>query len=342
MKPERLKPDLKILLIRTDRIGDVVLSSPVAAAIKRAIPNADVTFLVRQYTRDLISLHEDVDRVLTEEEIGAGEEAVRKLKMFRFDAGIALHPDFKWAWRMYRAGIPLRLGTGYRFFSIFYNRKVFEHRKHTQVHEADHNLNLLKPLGIPVSPAVFRFKLPVGAAAGIRSLLEKKGWDAEKTLVVLHPGSGGSAADWPAKRFGELARALLARHIFVVLTGNAAEKNLVDRVAQIGGAGVVRLDGALNLVELSAVLKQASVVVANSTGPLHIAVAFGTDVVGLYCPVPPCHPERWGPYGRSDSVLVPQKVSCKTCDVRICAKTRCMEQISVEMVLNKVLKNENV
>ena len=338
MRRVHLKSNAKILLIRTDRLGDVILSTPVATAIKQALPNSQIVFLARRYTRDLLKRHRDIDEVLAEEDVQKGKTAIDLLRRKQFDASIALHPDARWAWRTYRAGIPVRIGTAYRAFSVFYNYRVFEHRKHTNRHEVEHNLNLLKPLGILQGKVTFRFDLPEPVRERTRLLLEKKGWNPEQPLIVLHPGSGGSAVDWPAASFGRLAKELRDRNLAVAVTGVVSERELIDDVVRTTQTELLRLDNALNLLELAAVLEQASVVVANSTGPLHLAVAMGTEVVGLYCPVPPCHPERWGPYGRTDSVLVPQKVSCKTCDSKMCAKTRCMEQISVEMVLEKVLE----
>jgi len=333
-----LKSNAKILLIRTDRLGDVILSTPVATAIKQVLPDSRIAFLSRNYTRDLLEQHPDIDDVLVEDEMKHEKGAIDILRRKKFDVCIALHPDARWAWRTYRAGIPVRIGTAYRAFSVFYNYRVFEHRKHTNQHEVEHNLNLLKPLGISPETVLFRFNVPESVQKKTRLLLEQKGWNPNQPLIVLHPGSGGSAVDWPAASFGQLAKVLRGRNLAVAVTGVAAEKELIDRVVRTAQTELLRFDDELNLLELAALLKQASVVVANSTGPLHLAVAMGTEVVGLYCPVPPCHPQRWGPYGRSDSVLVPQHVSCKTCDSKRCAQTRCMEQITVKMVLEKVLE----
>ncbi len=330
-----LPPNGRVLLIRTDRIGDVVLSTPVATAIKRAFPESHIIFLARNYTRGLLEFHRDVDEVWTEEELEKGGHPTQFLRKAHLDATIALHPEPKWAWRLWRARVPLRVGTAYRAFSLFYNVRVKEHRKRTPIHEAEHNLNLLKPLGITDFSVEFHFQLPDELVTRVRGKLFAKGIEPGQPFVVLHPGSGGSAVDWPPHFFGELAFRLNGEGIPIVVTGSAAEGSLTEEVSRGGRLGV-NLAGELSLEELAATLKLAGVVVANSTGPLHLAVALGTEVVGLYCPVPPCYPERWGPYGRMDSVLVPASVPCKSCSDKTCAKSRCMEQISVEAVFEKV------
>ncbi len=322
-------------MIRTDRIGDVVLSTPVATALKQAFPQIEVIFLAREYTKPLLQCHRDIDDVWTEENLESSGNPIEFLKKNRVFAGIALHPDLKWAWRLWRARVPLRVGTAYRAFSLFYNVRVFEHRKHSSLHEAEHNLRLLEPFGIKEPQVAFHFELPDLVLKKAEELLISSGINPRAPFVVLHPGSGGSAVDWPVTSFGKLARRLLDERIPVVVTGSKEEKSLAAEILRNAGSAV-QLAGTLNLLELAAVLKLARVVVANSTGPLHIAVALGTEVVGLYCPVPPCHPARWGPYGRPDSVLVPQNVHCRSCGDKACTKNRCMEQISVESVLEKV------
>ena len=124
-------------------------------------------------------------------------------------------------------------------------------------------------------------------------------------FVVLHPGSGGSALDWPAKNFGRLAGKINSElGLSIITTGSASESVLIDTI-QKQTKNIVRLEGQLNLKELAALLKKASLIIANSTGPLHLAVAVDTKVIGLYCTLVACGPERWGPYHRADSVIVP-------------------------------------
>jgi ADP-heptose:LPS heptosyltransferase len=122
----------------------------------------------------------------------------------------------------------------------------------------------------------------------------------------------------------------------VIFTGAKNESFLIDKIFQHATQPHIRLDGKLDLKQLAALLKKSELIVANSTGPLHLAVAVGTEVVGLYCPDRACHPNRWGPYRQIKSVIMPPLEKCERCNKTKCEHFNCMELISVEQVFTKV------
>jgi len=324
----------KFLLVRTDRIGDVILSTPVAVALKQHFPQARIFFLVRSYTKEIVECHPAVDGILVEEEFGNWFKALQRLREENFGTAIFLHPEAKWAVLSWLAGIPQRIGTGFRAYSVFFNRRVFEHRKVSRRHEVEYNLSLLRPLGIEKPEVKFLFTIPLEAEERIEALLANQGVDPNQPLVILHPGSGGSALNWPVQKFAQLADELFYQHkVRVVVTGVHSEKKLIDEFFRLTKAPVLRLDGQLSLKELGALLRRANLLIANSTGPLHLAVAMGTEVIGLYCPIRPCHPDRWGPYGKPTSVVMPPVGECQKCNPSRCPHYNCMDKISVKDVL---------
>jgi ADP-heptose:LPS heptosyltransferase len=247
-----------------------------------------------------------------------------------------LHPTLRLALLCWFAGIPRRIGTGYRLYSFLFNKRVYHHRKKSERHECELNMDIAAAAGAAVGAIEFKFNIPDEAQQRVNSLLSDHGIEPPGSYVVLHPGSGGSALDWPAEKFGKLGHRIVENlGIPVVVTGAAAEKELVDRLVQ-EDRQLIRLDGQLNIKELAALLRNSSLVVANSTGPLHIAVAVSAPVVGLYCPIEACKPERWGPFGRKESVIVPPVGQCSTCRPDRCEKGDCMELISVTEVYRMV------
>ena len=122
----------RYLVIRTDRIGDVVLSTPVLTAIKNAFPDAHTTMLISSYTADVISGHPDLDCFLTDNRAGFFE-LLKRVRAFQFDVALVLHPSLRLALLCWLAGIPRRIGTGYRLYSFLFNKKVFHHA--IQIHE---------------------------------------------------------------------------------------------------------------------------------------------------------------------------------------------------------------
>lgn len=328
----------KILLARTDRLGDVILSTPVATALKKNFPNAHVTFLARRYTAEILRCHPHVDEIIEldgAEIAGDSNRLIAVLRQKTFDAAIMLYPQPQLAWAIRRSGIPLRLGTGYRWYSFLFNRRVFEHRKNAAHHEAEYNLRLLQPLGIANSPVEFHFTLSPAERERIDAKLNALG--ANGRPVILHPGSGGSARDWPPENFARLADLLSQQFgAQVMLTGAPHEVELINGILQQTTTKPISLAGRLSITELAVLCQRAAVFVSNSTGPLHLAVMVGAAVAAFYPPIRACRPERWGPYGRRTDVLMSQQEECTHCraaNTRVCD---CMRAIAVETALQKI------
>lgn len=329
-----------ILIVRTDRIGDVILSLPMVSALRASFPAARISILLRSYTKPLAEGYPGLDGILLSDDKGIEKPWGRILTELRreaFDTAIVVYPRFRLAALMVQAGIPRRIGTGYRWYSFLFTDRVYEHRKTAQKHEAEYNLALLEPLGCEV-PKVIPLHLPVGERElnEAHRLLEGLGINMQDPIAVLHPGSGGSAREWPARHFASLAEALVRDGFEVVITGGPGEAGLAHEVASAAGQGVKALTGITNLKVLAAVLKQAAIVVGNSSGPLHIAAAVGTPVVGLFPPMLACSPVRWGPLGVRNHVFVPDKSMCPRCRGGACRGNECMELIHPHEVLQAV------
>lgn len=330
--PSRIR---RILLVRTDRIGDVVLSLPMLPALRRRFPDASVTVLVRPYTADLVRNRPDIDDVMLWEGEGMARVVgyVRRLRERSYDLCILPYPRFELALIAFLAGIPVRVGTGYRWYSFLFNERVYEHRKDARRHEAEYNLNLLRAVGadVPV-PLQVTLTVPGDVQRAMDARLAELGVG---DFIVLHPGSGGSARDWPVEHFAELAvRAKGRLGCSVVLTGSEHERSLTSAIAGAASPGVVDLAGRLSLLELAALYSRARAFAANSTGPLHIAAAVGAPVLGFYPPITQCSPARWGPYTHRRRVLTGDNADCPLCKGTPCRGAVCMERITVERALD--------
>jgi ADP-heptose:LPS heptosyltransferase len=329
----------RILLIRTDRIGDVVLTLPVVELVREQWPEARVTFLVRDYTQELVQHAPGVDAVILADRGGRprpDKELLHDIRAGQFDVALHVFPRPRLAWLTWRAGIPVRVGTAYRWYSFLFNRRAKDHRRSGLRHEAVFNARLLLPLGVDVPEAVRPRLDPtttqIEAAERVRTEI---GLRPEDRPAILHPGSGGSSRDWPAHRFGDLARALAPRGP-VVVTGSAHEAQLVQEVVERSGGAARACVGRMSLMELAAFIQRGSVFVANSTGPLHIAAAVGTPVVGFYPPIAAASVTRWGPLSDRAVTFTPEPARCPHCTGNMCVGNLCMEQIEVEDVVEGV------
>jgi len=293
-----------ILVCRTDRMGDVILALPAARALKLTYPDARVVFLCRQYTAPLVAMCPWLDGLITVDR--DGREVLEEIRRYGFDAAVCLWHHPRVVRLLAQARIPLRVGSGTRIQSLRFHRRLFEHRKFGLRNEVYYNLNIAMRLGIRGIPdPLWRWEIPVDAATRVHALLAELGISQDSKPVVLHPGSGESAREWQLTQFAGLTRHLRAQGQQVLLTGAAEEHGALEEVSRLAG-GIPTLAGKLTIPELAALVKRSALVVANSTGPLHLANSLGTPVIGLYPLDRSMHPRRWGPLGQLDHVLTPE------------------------------------
>jgi lipopolysaccharide heptosyltransferase II len=320
----------RILVVRNDRLGDVVLILPFLEALQQALPEAQIDVLVRPETADVFFQHPIVRAVLPDEGEPAGELAV-KIRAGAYDAIIVLNPTWRNGWAAWRSGIPMRVGQGNRAFGLFFNRRVYFHRSRMEKHEAEYHLLYLEGLGIvppPVLPLP-RMIVDPQAEEEVANSLAQAGWDGKKPLVGLHPGSGGSSRTWGLANYTALAGLLLASGYTVVVTGGANEADAVELGKQ---PGIISIEGKTNLRELIALLAKLRVFVSADTGPMHLCGALGTPTVSIFSPQRGNSPQRWHPLGNRWVALKPEGVECGKCGRDACPDPNCMARVSVDEV----------
>lgn len=299
---------MRILVSRTDRLGDMVLTLPLCALLKRRL-GAHVVVLGRRYTRPVLEASADVDGVLEWDAVeDAGFAAQRAmLAEARADAILHVFPRPAIARAAFAAGIPLRIGSSHRWYHWWPVCNALEHfsRRSSPLHEAQLNVRLARRLlgdEVPTLEALAtlakltpRVALPAPVAARL---------DRARATIVLHPGSSGSAREWPLDRWSALAASVDRTRAQLVVTGSPAEGDALREWIGSLPPDVVDLTGRLSLAELIALLARVEGLVAASTGPLHVAAAVGARALGLFPSTPPIHPGRWAPLGPRAEVLV--------------------------------------
>lgn len=326
-------------MVRTDRLGDVVLSFPVVELLRAHAPSARIHMLVHPRNAPLARLQRNVERVITDPGEGPGgmPALVRLLRVPAYDVIVHLFPRPRLALAARLAGIPTRVGTRSRYYSFLFNRRVAQHRSRSNLHERDLNAQLLEALSVPIVPVGSGIEVPAAARRKVRELLTAAGPHPVDPFLVLHPGSGGSSLAWPATRFGRLARRMIGEGVPVAVTGTEQDGQAVRETLREAGPGAIDLSGRLGLVELAALLAEARMIVTNSTGPLHLADAVGSRALGLFSPVRCALPERWGPYSQPENVLLPPRPVCDRCRTATCREGNCMASIPVEEVFARTL-----
>ena len=324
---------MRILLSRTDSIGDVMLSLPMAGFIKKHLPGTEIHFMGRTYTRAVIEACEHVDSFINYDDLRklSINRASEELKKTGYDACLHVFPTKDIARLVKKSGIPLRIGTGGRLYNWMYcNRIVRFTRRRSGLHESQLNLKLLSPLGIPdhadLSDLIdlYGFTQLPPATEKVMSLISK-----DKANIILHPKSKGSAVEWGLENFSKLLDILPSDRYHIFISGTDEDAASMASALPGNRVNVTSLLGKLSLDEFVAFIALADGLIAASTGPLHIAAACGKVAIGLYSSRKPIHPGRWAPLGKKAVALVKDE-NCKDCaGGKVC---QCIKDIRPERV----------
>lgn len=307
----------RILVIRLDRIGDVVLSTPVLQALRQAYPGAFIAMMVRPECRELIDGNPHVNQVLVYDKDGrhrgvlATWRFARSLRASRFDTALALHPTNRTHWIMRLAGIPVRIGYD-RKSAWLLTRRLAHRKQEGARHEADYTLDLVRALGI--EPPAPQPHVPINPELDRRvaRVLEEHGLAAGELLVALHPSASGLSKRWKPERFAQVADRLIGSHCarIVLVAGNGHTPH-ARAVAQAMRGRPIDFSGRLSVGELACLLRRCRLLISNDSGPVHVAAAVGTPVVDLFGRSQPgLNPERWRALGEGHIILsktVPQE-----------------------------------
>ena len=328
----------RIIISRTDSIGDVVLTLPICNWIKSNFKDVTLIFLGRGYTKPIVDCSQDVDEFIDWDTFKDIPKANKKIKFRTIDADVIIHvfPNKEIAALAKTLRVPVRVGTSHRMYHLLTcSHRIDFTRKRSDKHESQLNFELLRPFGIKTIPPLEEvngmlrsFKAPkVDFPNEVQSYI-----NGDK-YIILHPKSQGSAKEWPIGNHIELANSLNEKGFKVIFTGTQAEGDLFrDELPK--NDLLFDSTGKLTLQELITTIGGSNGLVACSTGPLHIAGILDRKAIGIFSPRKPIHPGRWQPLGNDSKALVFDKECPKCKKGEDCG---CLEDISVKMVLSELL-----
>lgn len=339
-------PIRRILVVQTQRLGDVLCATPLLTALRNQFPLAHLEALVHAPHDALLRENPDLDGVITYDRQTTHRSLASRLRFIgelrerQFDWALSIHAASSVAFALWHSGIPWRTCV-WRYGS--YRRPHWAHSFHQHVrqdrrvghkHEIEHNLDVLRELGIEPRHSGYRVALRPDERERVRELLRKLGRDESRKLAIVHPGHGGGRQEWESARYSAVADGLAELGYQVVITGSKGERPLVAGVVYKMKQHALDLAGAVDLRGLAALLAEASCFVSVSTGPMHLASAMGVPAVTLYGPTDlRIESTRFCPYG-SPATAVMTRVPCTCASSRTCANAVCMTGITPTMVLD--------
>ncbi|MFQ5665725.1 MAG: lipopolysaccharide heptosyltransferase II [Candidatus Binatia bacterium] len=303
---------MRIIVAQTSFLGDVVLSTPVYAALRQHDPGTHVSVLVRPETAGVLAGHPSVDAVLTDDKRRrfGSVGVLRQLRAGRFDCALALHKSFRTAWLLAAAGIPQRIGFRSSAGWFFYHRCV---QRDAASHDVQRNLAILAGLGVDPARCATRPFVACSPEATVRfqRLLRQRGVTPGARLVGVAPGSTWATKRWTVDGYAALINALARdEHATPILLGARGDTGYAGAIEERTGTAVINLVGQTDLGMLIAAIDACCMLVTNDSAPMHIAVARETPVVAIFGPTTPA--QGYGPY--TDRALVVQReLSCRPC-----------------------------
>ncbi|MDP6642290.1 MAG: glycosyltransferase family 9 protein [Candidatus Nanoarchaeia archaeon] len=313
-KNELLKNIKKILVIRLDHIGDVIVSVPALRALRKSYPNASITIMVRSLTKELLENCPYVDEVLVYDPLwyrGKKTFSLSKhIKFFKnirkrnFDLAIDLRGELRNIVVAYLCNSRYRLA-----YDVKGGDFLLTHvgRYDDKLHIIDRNLNLLKTIGINSKDRKLELFTTNKEKKFIDNLLKK---NKIKNFVILHPGSGGLLKLYDNKKFAKIGD-YLSKKYNVILTGSNNESWMTEEIKNNMNSNVLDLTGELDLLQLTELIKRAKLFVSTDSGPMHIAKAVNTKLISLFGT---SLSNVWG-YKDKNSILIENKGNVKLINI---------------------------
>ncbi|QDV36271.1 glycosyltransferase family 9 protein [Tautonia plasticadhaerens] len=341
-----------VLCVRLDALGDVLMTTPALRALRESAPGRRITLLTSPSGAAPGPMLPEVDEYMIYEspwmkssppgaDGRADREMIERLRLRRFDAAVIFtvfsQNPLPAALMCHLADIPLRLAyCRENPYHLLTDRVAEPEPEQFVRHEVRRQLDLVASVGSRPSHERLSLRVPDDARCRVAGLLARLGFGDGGPWIVIHPGATAPSRRYPPEGFAEAARSLARDHgLRVVFTGSGPEGELVKSIRSAMGVPSGSLVGELGLAELAALIERAPLLIANNTGPVHVAAAVGTPVVDLYALTNLQH-TPWAVPSR----VLNRAVPCGPCYKSICPEGHhdCLRLVSPGEVVRAALE----
>ncbi|MBX7041585.1 MAG: glycosyltransferase family 9 protein [Ignavibacteria bacterium] len=331
----------RILVVRTDRVGDVVMITPVIRELRRKYPDSFIATLTNPNSADVLINNPHLNEAITDDMSRKSfYNVVSKLRQLRFTDGLLVMPTERAAYQMFLGGVKNRIGVGRKLFEVITMMKSVSRNKYIPLrHEADYCMDLARAVGAEPESLIPEIFVTEDERERGASLLRESGSDPGKQKIFVHTGSGGSSRNWSEGKYIQLIMEIIRLHPDkeIILTAKEMSDEFMSSSVKSGGGRVIDVSGrSKRLRDLIQMISCAQLLIAGSTGPLHIASALGKKTIGLYCHRNMNCAKHWGALGPA---AVNLEVSKDFCDANCSGdKEICNfeEGISIQSVLDSI------
>ncbi len=327
----------RILVIKLDHLGDVLLATPVISNLRREYPDAELHALTGKWSRVVLEKHPDVNNVIeydspafcrTGQPTSLKEtfKLYRQLRRQKYDLVVELRSDWRIVWFAFLRLTPKRLS---RAALQVANKLGFA--QFSGPHETTRNLDVLRQAGIATPVRTAMFPVTTADKKWAADFLATYQIERQRPLIAIHPGSPIALKQWLPERYAELADWLIAqKRAQILYVGVKDEIPIIAGIQAHMQGESINIAGKTTLTQLASILHTCNVFIGNDSGPMHLAAAVGTQMIGLYGPG---DPTRFGPAGEKCQTI--RQISDCPCLGTTCrfGKAGCMSKIHVTDVV---------
>jgi heptosyltransferase-2 len=302
---------LRFLIARIDRIGDVLLSTPLPREIKKKYPNSFVAVLIKNFTKDIYLNNPYVDAIIIYDNVYKNEKKFWKLvsevKQYRFSHAFMLLPNEKLNYVLFAAGIKFRVGVGHKLYQFLTFSKYVDRKKYIPLrHEAEYCLDMVRKIGVDVkdiNPEIFLSSEELAEALKLKEKLKTN----KKYLIGIHSTNGNSAPNLSINTYRDLIIMLSKIENYKVFVTDFKPP---DEIQNLPGVEYIFNGESLrkDIIRFSIL----DLFISSSTGPMHICAALKVPTLSVFCPLTACSPKLWGPLGNKSEIIIPKQKYCDT------------------------------
>jgi ADP-heptose:LPS heptosyltransferase len=291
----------RILVVRTDRVGDVVMITPMLRELKKRYPDAYLGALTNDRSAAVLHHNPHLDALITDDlDQRTFWKTVRAIRSHRFTDALMVWPSKRAAYQLFLAGIPRRIGVGHKLYEVITFMRTVIREYDPPRHEAQYCMNLARAIGVTTDDLTPELYVTPQERHWARAYFQQLGIPDESHAIVVHSGSWNTTPNWSEERYLELITALLEkdtrRRVHVLLTAPEMSSGFRRQIADMRDERVHDVTPEVgSLRRLISVIAASHVLVASSTGPL--ASGLGIRTVGIYCRRPLFRAEHWGALG---------------------------------------------
>jgi len=332
----------RILIVRTDRVGDVVMITPMIRELRRTFPTAFIATLTQPSTKDVLLNNPHLDVMLTDDLKKENFwKIVKEIKKYKFTDALLVLPTERAAYQLFFAGIKNRIGVGRKLYEIITFMKSVSRNNYIPLrHEADYCMDLARKLGVitdNIQPEIF---LTEEEKSEAKKILQNWDIDFNSYKIILHTGTKGSAPNWNEEKYYNLlirmSEKLKEQNYFILLTAQEMSSQFRESVKKLNNKRIVIVDKKIDtLRNFIKIISQMDLVICSSTGPIHLADALNIRCIGIHCHRNVSSAKHWGVL---NSKSVNLEVSAEFCD-RFCSKDKSICKINEGLNIEDVLKH---